>query len=136
MLNHILESNQKFVHERRQKGEDKPVDAHANSDVMIFTCMDTRLVDLLEPAMGFKRGDIKILKNAGNTIRENCDEIIRSIVVGTIIMDLKEVYVVGHTDCGMRKQNPINIREKMLSRGISSEVLSGIDIEEWIGLKG
>jgi carbonic anhydrase len=33
-------------------------------------------------------------------------------------MGLKEVYVVGHSDCGMRKQKPEDIREKMKERGI------------------
>ena len=44
--------------------------------------------------MGFGRGDIKILKNAGNIIRNNCSDVIRSVAVGTVLMGLKEVYVV------------------------------------------
>lgn len=134
MLERILEHNRRFVEERRKKGQDKPISGHAHKEVMVFTCMDTRLVELLESAMGFKRGDIKILKNAGNIIRENCNDVIRSIAVGTVLMDLKEVYVVGHKDCGMRKQNPSDIKAKMLERGIAKEAVEAIDIEEWFGL--
>lgn len=134
MLDRILEHNKKFVAERKAKGEDKPISGHAHEGVMVFTCMDTRLVELLESAMGFKRGDIKILKNAGNTIRENCSDVIRSIAIGTILMGLKEVYVVGHKDCGMRKQNPAEIRAKMLERGISEEAVEAVDIPQWFGL--
>jgi carbonic anhydrase len=134
MLEKILSHNKKFVEERKSKGEDKPISAHAHADVMVFTCMDTRLVDLLEPAMGFKRGDIKILKNAGNMIRTDCDDIIRSIMIGTVVMELKEVYIVGHKDCGMAKQNAEAIKEKLLARGIAKEAVEAIDIVEWAGL--
>ena len=134
MLESILEHNRKFVQERKKAGEDKPISGHAHKEIMVFTCMDTRLVELLEAAMGFKRGDIKILKNAGNIIRNNCSDVIRSVAVGTVLMDLKEVYVVGHKDCGMRKQTVEGIRAKMEEKGISREAIEAIDIEEWFGL--
>lgn len=134
MLNKILNHNKKFVEERKAAGLDKPISGHAHQNIMVFTCMDTRLVDLVEPAMGFKRGDIKILKNAGNIIRDGCDEIIRCIAVGTALMGLSEVYVVGHKDCGMAKQTPEAIKEKMLERGITQEILDSIDIPQWFGL--
>lgn len=134
MLEQILEHNRKFVQERKNSGGDKPISGHAHKDAMVFTCMDTRLVELLEPAMGFGRGDIKILKNAGNIIRNNCSDVIRSVAVGTVLMGLKEVYVVGHGDCGMRKQNVEDIKAKMLEKGISEEAIEAIDIAEWFGL--
>ncbi|HOE57395.1 MAG TPA: carbonic anhydrase [Bacillota bacterium] len=134
MLEKILEHNRKFVQGRKNAGEDKPISGHAQKDAMVFTCMDTRLVELLEPAMGFGRGDIKILKNAGNIIRGNCSDVIRSIAVGTILMGLKEVYVVGHSDCGMRKLKADDIKAKMVERGISEDAIEAIDIEEWFGL--
>ncbi|MGI5997057.1 MAG: beta-class carbonic anhydrase [Lutispora sp.] len=134
MLNSILEHNKRFVEERKAKGLDKPISGHAQRDVMVFTCMDTRLIELLEPAMGFKRGDIKILKNAGNIIRDGCDEIIRCITVGTVLMGLSEVYVVGHKDCGMSKLTPGEVREKMIARGIPKEKVDSLDIEQWIGI--
>jgi carbonic anhydrase len=134
MIEKILEHNRKFVQERKHAGKDKPISGHAHKDVMVFTCMDTRLVELLESAMGFGRGDIKILKNAGNIIRNNCSDVIRSVAVGTVLMGLKEVYVVGHKDCGMGKQNVEDIRLKMTEKGITKEAIEAIDIAEWFGL--
>ena len=134
MLRRVLQHNKKFVEQRKDQGDNQWISGHAQKEVMIFTCMDTRLVDLVEPAMGFKRGDIKILKNAGNTIRENCDEIIRCISLGAITMGIKEVFVVGHKDCGMCKLTEGELREKMLSRGISEEVIRGVNLKEWAGL--
>jgi carbonic anhydrase len=134
MLERILEHNRNFVKGRKNAGEDKPISGHAHMDTMVFTCMDTRLVELLESAMGFGRGDIKILKNAGNIIRNNCSDVIRSVAVGTVLMGLKEVYVVGHKDCGMRKQNVDDIRAKMIEKNIPIEAIEAIDIAEWFGL--
>ncbi|KUO70325.1 MAG: hypothetical protein APF77_16650 [Clostridia bacterium BRH_c25] len=134
MLEKILEHNRRFVQKRKSAGEDKPISGHAHKDIMVFTCMDTRLVELLEAAMGFNRGDIKMLKNAGNIIRNNCSDVIRSVAVGTVLMDLKEVYVVGHGDCGMRKQTVEGIRVKMAEKGIPADAIEAIDIEEWFGL--
>ncbi len=135
MLKRILEHNDKFVSERKNLGLDEPISAHANQEVMVFTCMDTRLVDLVEKSMGFERGDIKILKNAGNSIRENCDEIIRCVSLGAIMMGLKEVFVVGHKDCGMKKLTTEDIRAKMIDRGITEDTIDSIeDLAEWSGI--
>lgn len=134
MLEKLLEYNKEFVQKRKNAGEDKPISGHAQKDIMVFTCMDTRLVELLESAMGFGRGDIKVLKNAGNIIRDDCSDVIRSVAVGTVLMGLKEVYVVGHYDCGMRKQKAEDIKAKMAERGISADAIESIDIEEWFGL--
>ncbi|SHI40306.1 beta-class carbonic anhydrase [Lutispora thermophila] len=134
MLNNILEHNKRFVEQRKAERLDEPISGHAQKGVMVFTCMDTRLVELLEPAMGFERGDIKILKNAGNIIRDGCDEIIRCIAVGTVLMGLSQVYVVGHKDCGMAKLTPQAVKDKMIARGIREEDIESINIKEWIGI--
>ena len=49
-------------------------------------------------------------------------------------MGLKEVYVVGHSDCGMRKQNVEDIKAKISERGIPADAIEAIDIKEWFGL--
>lgn len=135
MLKKVLNHNQNYVNERKNSGLDMPISAHAKEEVMVFTCMDTRLVGLVENAMGFKRGDIKILKNPGNSVRENCDEIIRSVSLGAIMMGLKEVFVVGHKDCGMKKLTTEDVRLKMIERGISKEAIDSIEnLSEWAGI--
>ncbi|WP_069650913.1 beta-class carbonic anhydrase [Caloranaerobacter ferrireducens] len=130
----ILDANKKYVKVRRERRDDKPISSHAQKEILIFTCMDTRLVGLVEEAMGFKRGEVKVLKNAGNSIRDNCDDVIRSISLGTIMMGLKEVFVVGHKDCGMAKQSLEDIRNKMLERGVPKEAIDSIDLANWTGI--
>ena len=46
----------------------------------IVSCMDTRLVELLEPALGIRRGEVKMIKTAGNTITSKFDDVISQFV--------------------------------------------------------
>ena len=62
-VNDILEHNAKFV----ERGEYREfvTDRFPSKRMVILTCMDTRLIDLLPKAMGLGMGDVKIIKNAG-----------------------------------------------------------------------
>jgi carbonic anhydrase len=134
MLEEVLSYNKSFVKDRRRNGLDKEISGHAQKGALIFTCMDTRLVGLLEDAMGFERGQVKVLKNAGNTIRENCSDVLRSIALGVLVMGIKEVYVVGHKDCGMGKLTVERIRQAMRDRGIDENEIASEDLEKWSGI--
>ncbi|HOO11403.1 MAG TPA: carbonic anhydrase [Bacillota bacterium] len=134
MVEEILSYNKSFVENRRKQGLDKQISSHAQKGIMIFTCMDTRLVGLVEEAMGFERGQVKVLKNAGNTLRRGGEDVLRCIALGTLVMGIKEVFVVGHKDCGMRKLNAEKIRQAMRDRCIDESVIASVDLEEWAGI--
>jgi carbonic anhydrase len=134
MLEEILSYNKSFVEKRKNEGLDKQISGHAQKGVMIFTCMDTRLVGLVEEAMGFERGQVKVLKNAGNTIRQDCEDVLRSISLGVLVMGIKEIFVVGHRDCGMKKLTVEKIEQAMRDRGIDESVIASADIKKWSGI--
>ncbi len=134
MIDSILGFNREFVEKRKKDDQCKEISGHARKEVMIFTCMDTRLVGLVEEAMGFRRGEVKVLKNAGNTIREGCDDVIRCVSLGALMMGIREVYVVGHKDCGMRKVSPQEIKQAMRERGIPQQAIDRIDVKKWAGI--
>lgn len=134
MLDEILNYNKDFVENRRKQGLDKKISSHAQKGVMIFTCMDTRLVGLVEDAMGFERGQVKVLKNAGNTLRRNSEDVLRCIALGALVMGIKEVFVVGHRDCGMQKLTAEKIRQAMRERCIDESAIDSVDLEEWAGI--
>lgn len=59
-VSEIINFNKSFV-------ENKDYEAYLTSrypdkKMLIITCMDTRLVELLPKAMNFKNGDVKIIK--------------------------------------------------------------------------
>jgi len=134
MLDEILNHNKNYVEKRKKQGPGKEISGHAQKEAMIFTCMDTRLVGLVEDAMGFQRGQVKVLKNAGNTIIKNCSDVLRSIALGVLVMGIREVFVVGHKDCGMKRLTASQIENAMRERGIDENVIASINLEEWSGI--
>ena len=56
MIDKIIEYNREFVKEK--KYENFITDKYPNKRIAIVTCMDTRLVELLPAALGFRNGDV------------------------------------------------------------------------------
>lgn len=69
--------------------------------IVVVTCMDTRLVELLPKAMNFRNGDVKLIKTAGAYITEPFGGEMRSILIAISVLKAEEVFVVGHHDCGL-----------------------------------
>ncbi len=127
ILENVLEDNKKFV----ENFEGKEMSHHAQKKLAILTCMDCRLIDFFEPALGLERGDAKIVRNAGNSIVG--EDAIRSIGAALYNLGCEEVLVVGHTECGMAGADAEALKEKMLARGIAEEDIAKYDLAEWIG---
>lgn len=135
MIDEILKYNKKFV-------EDKEYERFITSKfpdkkIAIVTCMDTRLVELLPAALGFKNGDVKIIKNAGGVITNPFDSTMRSILVAVYELGVKEIMVIGHTGCGVQGMDADEMLHLMRERGISEEHISlmmhcGIDLKGWL----
>ncbi len=133
MIDEILKYNKKFV-------ENKEYERFITSkfpDKKIVTCMDTRLVELLPAALGFKNGDVKIIKNAGGGITNPFDSTMRSILVAVYELGVKEIMVIGHTGCGVQGMDADEMLHLMRERGISEEHISlmmhcGIDLKGWL----
>jgi len=135
ILEQILTANRRFI----EHLPDEYLNASEASklpsrQLAIFTCMDTRLIDFLEPAMGIKRGEVKMIKNAGNSVTGPFEATIRSLIVGIFELDVKEVMVIGHLDCGVAHSTAEGLIQKMLKRGISPDAIKMIEAElrSWI----
>ena len=120
ILENVLEDNKKFV----ENFEGEEMSHHAQKKLAILTCMDCRLIDFFEPALGLERGDAKIVRNAGNSIVG--EDAIRSIGAALYNLGCEEVLVVGHTECGMAGADADALKEKMLARGMKVEVMTEI----------
>jgi len=132
LLSTILEANRKFVH----PGAFPPLPKNPKKQFAIFTCMDTRLVDFLEPAMGISRGDAKVIKNAGNTIVDSLNGgVIRSLVAAIFMLGVEEIFVIGHEDCGMGSVDADELKARMAQRGIDPRAVDVIvpDLAQWLG---
>ncbi|MDD2897178.1 MAG: carbonic anhydrase [Desulfuromonadaceae bacterium] len=132
LLDSILSVNRSFVH----PGAFPPLPKNPKKQFAIFTCMDTRLVDFLEPAMGIKRGDAKVIKNAGNILIDPFHGgVIRSLVAAIFMLGVEEIFVIGHEDCGMSEVKPEKLKADMIARGIAPEVIESLvpDLAQWLG---
>jgi len=134
ILDQILESNRQFVKELPEDYQSLNTSKLPKRHLAIFTCMDTRLVDFLEPALGIRRGEAKVIKNAGNTITGPFESTMRSLVVSVFKLGVKEIMVIGHYDCGVADINSEKLIEQMLARGISPDAIKMIEstLKQWL----
>ncbi|MCG1021923.1 beta-class carbonic anhydrase [Sutcliffiella horikoshii] len=135
LLDEILEHNSDFV--EKEEYIQYQTTKFPDKKLVVLSCMDTRLMDLLPKAMNLKHGDMKIVKNAGAIVSHPFGSIMRSILVAVFELNADEVLVVGHHDCGMGKINPEGMREKMEARGITKETIddlkyAGIDVKGFL----
>ena len=104
MLNEILDYNKKFVEE--EEYEQFITTKFPDKKMVILTCMDTRLFELLPKSMNLKNGDVKIVKSAGAVINHPFGGIMRSLIVAIYELNADEVYIIGHYDCCMAAIQP------------------------------
>jgi carbonic anhydrase len=135
LLSEILEYNKQFVENKEY--EKYKTTKFPNKKMVILTCMDTRLVELLPQAMNIKNGDVKLIKNAGAIVSHPFGSVMRSILVAIYELGAKEVAIVGHHGCGMKGLEPDSFLEKCEQAGLDKEIINtltnaGIDIKSWL----
>lgn len=135
MLDEILKFNDSFVEYKMY--EPYITTKYPDKRIVILSCMDTRLVELLPKAMNLRNGDVKIVKSAGALVAHPFGSIMRSLLVAVYALQADEVYVIGHYDCGMSSVDPIALIDEMKARGITEETLntvnySGVDLKGWL----
>jgi len=135
VLEEILNYNRDFV--ANKEYEKYQTTKFPEKKLVIISCMDTRLLELLPQAMNLKNGDVKIIKTAGAIVSHPFGSVMRSILVAIYELNASEVCVVGHYDCGMSAISSEQILNKVIDRGISQEAISilkhsGINLEKWL----
>jgi carbonic anhydrase len=70
----------------------------------IVTCMDSRINPL--SVVGMRSGDAKILRNAGARVTE---DVIRTLVLATYLLNVNRILVMPHTDCAMARGDEADI---------------------------
>ncbi len=134
ILDEVLSVNRQFVQNPLSQYRQAVTGKIPRKKLAIFTCMDTRLVDFLEPAMGIKREDAIVIKNAGNSVTGNFEATIRSLVIAIYELGIREIMVIGHEDCGVAHSTADQVIRKMLQRGISPDAIKLVreELESWL----
>lgn len=135
IMDSILTYNKQFV--QNKDYEKYKTTKYPDKKLVILTCMDTRLLEMLPRAMNLGNGDAKIIKNAGAMVSHPFGSIMRSIIVALYELQADEVAVVGHYGCGMTGLKSEPIIEKAIKQGMDPSSLdalkyAGIDVEKWL----
>lgn len=134
-LEQIIKYNKNFINNKEY--EEYITTKIPKKKMVILTCMDARLTELLPRAMNIKNGDAKIIKDAGATVIHPFGGVMRSILVAVYEFGAEDIFVVGHKGCGMSNLDTTSLINKMIDRGIKEETLStlknaGIKVEKWL----
>lgn len=134
-IDEILEFNQGFVQDKEYRYYE--AEKFPRKNLMVITCMDARLLELLPQAMNLKNGDVKMIKIAGALISEPYGSVMRSILVGVPLLGIEEILVVGHTDCGMVGLEAQHLLRGLGKQGVTDEQVEslykkGVDVKKWL----
>ncbi|WP_019534185.1 beta-class carbonic anhydrase [Paenibacillus ginsengihumi] len=135
LLDNIVSHNEQFVENKQY--EQFLTSKFPDKKMVILTCMDTRLTELLPRAMNLRNGDAKIIKNAGALVSHPFGSIMRSLIVAVYDLSAEEVFVVGHYDCGMTGLNSEKVLAKARERGVPDKLIrmlehAGIELDKFL----
>jgi len=88
----VFEANSEYVKGYKSSG----LTGRAARGLAIITCMDSRIDPLR--IVGMSAGDVKILRNAGARVT---DDVLRTLILATYLLNVKRVLIMPHTDCRM-----------------------------------
>jgi carbonic anhydrase len=134
ILSDILTHNKGFV--ERKEYEPYRAGELPDKKLVILTCMDNRLVELLPKAMNL-HNHARVIKNAGAVVTHPFGSVMRSMIVAIYELMATEVAVVGHYGCGMTNMSCDRVMQKAVARGVSPATIetlqhAGIDLENWL----
>lgn len=107
----LLEANKLFAATFQSHG----LSGEARKGLAIVTCMDSRIDPL--HIVGMEAGDAKILRNAGARVTE---DVLRTLVLATHLLNVDRILVMPHTDCRMASATEDEVHALILEK-------SGID---------
>lgn len=135
IVENILSFNKTFVSQKNYQSYE--TDKYPSKKIAILTCMDARLTKLLPAALNLKNGEAKIIKNAGAVISNPFGSVMRSLIVAVYKLEVEDILVIGHHDCGMQGMEAAPLLEEMRQRNVSQQELDlirfcGIDMDQWL----
>lgn len=100
----IVDGNDRFANAFTQTG----LTGRAAKGLAVVTCMDSRIDPL--GVLGMEPGDVKILRNAGARVT---DDVLRTLILATYLLNVSRVLVMPHTQCKMASATEPEIHAKI-----------------------
>jgi len=108
MFDELLQANRGYTSTFALRG----IPASAAKQFALVTCMDSRIEPLT--MLGLQPGDAKILRNAGARVT---DDVLRSLVLATRFLGVREIAVMQHTDCALADRSEEDVRSSLRAEG-------------------
>ena len=111
-----------------------PADELADAlPVVALTCIDPRLNAHFPNALGLRAEQFIWLRNAGNVITSPTSSTMRSLALACAVKGGREIAIIGHSDCGVRKTGVAGLTDRFRDLGIPREKLPD-DLVGFFGL--
>ena len=127
----IVDANQ-----RAARGEEAglhPADFMDSLPMVALTCIDPRLNPLLPGVLGIPEEHFIWLRNAGNIITGPMSSTMRSIALACAVKGGREIVIIGHTDCRVRRTSAVELIDRLRALGIDRTLLPD-NVNEFFGL--
>ncbi|HEY2344096.1 MAG TPA: carbonic anhydrase, partial [Chthoniobacteraceae bacterium] len=111
-----------------------PADEIASAlPVIALTCIDPRLNSHFPNALGLRPEQFIWLRNAGNVITGSTSSTTRSLALACAVKGGREIAIIGHTDCGVRKTGVAELTDRFRELGVPRDKLPH-DLVEFFGI--
>ena len=131
LLDAILDANQRF--NPAAKTLLAPGEFADSLPLVTLTCIDARLNPLVPAALGVPESHFIWLRNAGNIITSPMSSTLRSIALACAVKGGREILILGHTDCLVRKTGTMELLGKFAALGIERSQMPE-NLQEYFGL--
>ena len=128
----IVDANQRAVSGDTEAG--LRLEEFADSlPIIALTCIDPRLNPLLPQVLGVPADKFIWLRNAGNIIFDSMSSMTRTLALACAVKGGKEITIIGHTDCLVRKTTVLDLTSRFQALGIERSKLPD-NLNEFFGL--
>jgi carbonic anhydrase len=128
----IIEANHRAVAGDQSAGL-HPAQFESELPVVALTCIDVRLNPLLPEVLGVPKEQFIWLRNAGNIITSPLSSTMRSLALACVVKGGKEIAVIGHTDCQVRKTTATELIDRFQALGVARHLLPA-NVNEFFGM--
>ncbi|MBI3851512.1 MAG: hypothetical protein HY298_14735 [Verrucomicrobia bacterium] len=110
-----------------------PADFEDALPIAALTCIDVRLNPLIPEVLGVPEKQFIWLRNAGNIIFDPMSSMTRTLALACAVKGGREIAIIGHTDCLVRKTSVMELTSRFQALGIDPAKLPQ-NLTEFFGL--
>ncbi len=111
----------------------RPEDYADSLPLIALTCIDPRLNRLMPEVLGVPEEKFIWLRNSGNIIFDPFSSMTRTLAMACAVKQGREIVIIGHTDCLVRKTSTMDLTERFRALGVDRMRLPE-NLTEFFGL--